>query len=274
MLSQEEKFSVCQLWLQRGFRLLPIQPNSKYLIAGFGEHKKQIVDTVQAEEMLELFPSCNLAVLRDKKKTILDFDEPMLYCSWVEEHPEEAKTYTERTPRNGAHVFADGPAPAGLIWRKGIEEKKICLIYPSVVNDKAYIQGDGEILKITSTDFFSGLSEPGTRTAYVLKCDQLKRDRIPYGSSSVIEQIKHRFTIEYVFLLYKPGTDLSGKTPFISVLCPFHPDHHASMFLDLQRQLFKCHACDAHGDVINLYAMFEKITVREAIARMSKMLHG
>lgn len=274
-----EKLNVCKWWLMRGWRLLPAQPNSKYLIAGFGEHKNHIVNIVQAEEVLDRFPSCNLAVLRGQEKTILDFDDVTLYESWVAHHPDESVTYTERTPRGGAHVFADCPTPNGLIWMPGVESKKICLIYPSVVDGKQYSRGDYEILTIDEVDFFSGLSLPGTRTAYILKHAVKKKERMPYGSSSVIEQIKHHFTVEDVYARYRPAShDFISKTRekdmYLGVLCPFHDDHKPSLTLDLSRQLYSCFSCGAHGDVINLYMFFENLPLREAIAKMAKELQG
>ena len=35
-------------------------------------------------------------------------------------------------------------------------------------------------------------------------------------------------------------------------LCPFHDDHHASLSFSLRRNTFRCFACGAHGNVIDL----------------------
>lgn len=271
---QQEKLKACEWWLYRGFALLPVQPNKKFLVQGYGEHKKKITNSIEAQEMIEKYPLANLAVLGDKQKIILDFDCVELYDDWKSKHPTAASTYTERTPRGGAHVFAYGPHPYGMIFVPGVELKKICVVYPSVVGDVQYTRGDGEIIEADKDSFFSSLSKPGTKSAYVLEVERKQRERLPYGSSTLIEQIKRSHDILQVYALYRAEFKADKKTPYYTVLCPFHEDHKPSMFLDGVRQLFKCHACGAHGDVINLYAHFQHISVREAIARMGAALRA
>lgn len=268
---QEEKYNACRWWLDRGFALLPVQPNKKFLVAGYGEHKKKIVTICEAEQMMQTYPLANLAVLGDKGKIILDFDIPKVYDDWRELHPIASTTYTERTPRGGAHVFAYGGQPFGMIWKEGVESKKICVVYPSTVEDKPYTRGAGEIIEATS-DIFTALSKVGTRSAYVLEIERQRRERKPYRSNDLIEQIKANNNILHVFNVYKSGNPIDESYPYHTVRCVFHDDHNPSMSLDAIRQKYNCFACGAHGDVINLYAHFQRITVREAIARMARSL--
>lgn len=277
MSDQEEKINICKWWLDRGFSLLPVQPGTKYLFAGYGESadKKKIVTIEQAREIVGKFPSANLAVLCDDRQFILDFDKPELYTCWADKHPDYVTTYTERTPRTGAHVFLVGSAPAGHILLDGVEIKKRCLIYPSVVDGKAYTRGEGEIIEAGNDCFFS-LSKPGTKTAYVLQIEQADRARKQkhYASDSIVEQIKQANRIEHVFEVYRPGTKFDSNSQFVSVVCPFHKDHKPSMFINLQGQYFKCHACGKSGDVITLYALFEGISNGEAIGRLARRLQA
>lgn len=274
---QEQKIEVCKWWLDRGFALLPIQPNTKFLFAGYGESadKKKIVTIEQAMEIVRKFPSANLAVLCDDRQFILDFDKPDLYTCWADKHPDYAKTFTERTPRTGAHVFLVGSAPAGLILLDGVEIKKRCLVYPSVVDGKAYTRGAGDIIEADNDCFFP-LSKPGTKSAYVLQIEHADRARKQkrHDSNSIVEQIKQANRIEHVFSVYRPGTKFDSNSPFVSVLCPWHKDHKPSMFINLQGQYFKCHACGASGDVITLYSLFEGITNGEAIGRLARALRS
>ena len=270
---QEEKNNICKWWLARGFALLPVQPNKKYLVQGYGEHKKKIVTSIEAQEMIEKYPGANLAVLGHGGTSILDFDIPSVYADWKEHHA-QIETYTERTPRDGAHVFAFASAPSGLILIDGVELKKICLVYPSIVDGKPYTRGVGEIVE-AGTLFFSALSKPGTKTAYVLDIEQRqKHERMPYGKKSLIDEIKQAHDILNVYALYRPDFKPERHVPYYSVCCPFHEDHKPSMYLDGVRQIYKCHACGARGDVINLYAHFEKISLHEAIARMAVNFRG
>lgn len=269
----EEKFNICKWWLARGFALLPVQPNKKYLVQGYGEHKKKIVTTIEARELIEKYPSANLAVFGHGGTIILDFDSPELYNVWKSSHAEMSNTYTERTPRGGAHVFLFGSAPGGLILNDGVELKKICLVCPSTIGADQYTRGAGEIIE--ANEFvFSSLSKPGTKSGYVLSIEERKRERMPYGKSGLVDQIKQSHDILQVFALYRPEFKPEKRLPYYTVICPFHEDHKPSMYLDGVRQLYKCHACGARGDVINLYAHFEKISTREAIARMAVSLRA
>ena len=47
-------------------------------------------------------------------------------------------------------------------------------------------------------------------------------------------------------------------------LCPFHDDHHASLSFCVRRNTFRCFACDAHGDVIDLVMRFLNKTFTDA----------
>jgi DNA primase len=270
---QQEKFRICEWWLYRGFALLPVQRNKKFLFQGYGEHKKKISTSAEAQELIEKYPLANIAVLGDKDKIILDFDETGLYDRWANEHPEMSKTYTERTPGGGAHVFAYGPHPYGMIWVHGVELKNICVVYPSVADDKPYARGAGEIIKADEF-IFSSLSKIGTPTAYLLNIQRKRQERKPYSSATVIEQIKAHYDIHHVYKLYRPEWEKFKDLNEQTVKCPFHEDHHASMYLNNRLGVYKCHACGAHGDVINLYAHFENITNREAIDRMKRSLQA
>lgn len=48
-------------------------------------------------------------------------------------------------------------------------------------------------------------------------------------------------------------------------LCPFHDDHKPSMAVSPQKQIFKCWACGAGGDVIKFVQMLQRVDFREAL---------
>lgn len=273
MLSgQEEKFKVCKWWLARGFALLPIQPNSKYLFAGYGEHQKKITTTEQAAEIIRKFPLANIAVLGHGGVIILDFDNPELYMLWCDRHPEYRDTYTEKTPgSDGAHVFAFGHTPSGLVLVPGIEIKKRCLVYPSIVDGRSYTRGAGEIFEAKSDIFFS-LSKPGTPTASLLhRIERSQVVRQQQTRGSLIEQIKADNDLLHVFSVYVPDIKFSIKGNVASARCPFHKGRSStSMFVLLDKKYYQCEGCGEHGDVINLYAHFEGISNQEAVARLSR----
>jgi DNA primase len=58
--------------------------------------------------------------------------------------------------------------------------------------------------------------------------------------------------------------------------CPLHDDHEPSFSIDSKNGTWRCFSsgCCGHagGDVINLYALANKITIGEAIRQLAKVL--
>lgn len=56
-------------------------------------------------------------------------------------------------------------------------------------------------------------------------------------------------------------------------LCPFHDDHSPSMNVSPSKQIFKCFACGAGGDVFKFVQMRENLTFPQAIERLAERAH-
>lgn len=54
-------------------------------------------------------------------------------------------------------------------------------------------------------------------------------------------------------------------------VCPFHDDHHPSMSISKERQLFKCFSCGAGGNAITFVQRFEKISYPEAVKKVAEL---
>ena len=63
--------------------------------------------------------------------------------------------------------------------------------------------------------------------------------------------------------LVKKGREMVG-------VCPFHEDHRPSMYVNNVKQIFKCFACGAGGDVFKFIQMRENLTFPQAIERLAK----
>jgi len=63
--------------------------------------------------------------------------------------------------------------------------------------------------------------------------------------------------------LKKKGKEVVG-------LCPFHDDHRPSMYVNPVKQIFKCFACGAGGDVFKFVQMREGLTFPQAIQRLGE----
>ena len=53
-------------------------------------------------------------------------------------------------------------------------------------------------------------------------------------------------------------------------LCPFHDDHKPSMNVNTSKQIFKCFACGAGGDVLRFIQMREGLTFSQAVERLAE----
>ncbi|MBN1392300.1 MAG: DNA primase, partial [Sedimentisphaerales bacterium] len=63
--------------------------------------------------------------------------------------------------------------------------------------------------------------------------------------------------------LVKKGREMVG-------LCPFHEDHRPSMNVNGVKQIFKCFACGAGGDVFKFVQMRENLSFSQAIERLAE----
>ncbi len=64
-------------------------------------------------------------------------------------------------------------------------------------------------------------------------------------------------------MLKKKGREMVG-------LCPFHDDHRPSLNVNTTKQIFKCFACGAGGDVFKFVQMRENLTFPQAIERLAE----
>ena len=85
--------------------------------------------------------------------------------------------------------------------------------------------------------------------------------------NSVINQVQQANDIADVIgehiNLVKKGGEMVG-------LCPFHEDHRASLYVSSVKQIFKCFACGAGGDVFKFVQMRENLTFPQAIERLAE----
>lgn len=270
---QFEKLNICEWWLDRGFYILPVQPNSKHLQKGFGEYQRKLSDLGMCQIFFDK-PSSrqnpNIAVVAFHA-AILDFDRPDVYDRWAMENPTIARTYSERTPRGGFHVFANCDYPVGVKLIQGVELKRVCVVSPSVLDGVQYERGSGEILNVDANDLFRGLTVAGSPTVHRLQTDL--KNNIP-SSDSLIGKIKQKYDLASMFLQYLPDLKIAKHHRFISICCPWHDDARPSMFIDQELGFYRCFACGERGDVINAVARFEGIDNRAAIRKLAAGLGG
>jgi len=65
--------------------------------------------------------------------------------------------------------------------------------------------------------------------------------------------------------LVKKGREMVG-------LCPFHEDHRPSLNVNPTKQIFKCFACGAGGDVFKFLQMRENLTFAQSVERLAQRI--
>lgn len=81
-----------------------------------------------------------------------------------------------------------------------------------------------------------------------------------------VQNLKDKFAIDQVIGKYI-NLEYRGRKAFGS--CPFHEDAHASLQVDLQRQVYTCFACGERGDVISFIRKIEHCSFNEAVLRLT-----
>src|SRR5690606_6281540 len=81
-----------------------------------------------------------------------------------------------------------------------------------------------------------------------------------------IPEIKQLLSLSAVLQHY----NLTPKNNML--LCPFHQATTASFQLHPEKNLYKCHACGATGDVIQSVQDYEKLSKHEAIQKCKALL--
>lgn len=87
-------------------------------------------------------------------------------------------------------------------------------------------------------------------------------------SEDKINEIRSHSDIVEVISKYVPLTK-KGKNYVCN--CPFHDDHDPSLTISQDKQIFKCFACGAGGNVFNFVSRFENISFVESVIEVAKI---
>ena len=255
-------FIVAHLWQLKGWQVVPVQPNSKRLVATYGIYLNKADSGVKVNFWFQE-RGVNLAVVPPwDKGIILDFDQVEVYSQFCDRWPEMAASYTESTPRGGMHIFlgTSTPIPRGLVLRPGIEVKQIALVYPSKVEGRYYqIEVPGEILTFPVLDALQPfIATEGNKVPDQIKVRKMGRPVGEYWHENedptFITDLKARWPILDYLSHFEPGLVLRGQGRWLTGRCPWHDDKHPSLWVDCERNLWGCHGCGAHGDILNWHA--------------------
>lgn len=90
--------------------------------------------------------------------------------------------------------------------------------------------------------------------------------RIP---EEVVRDIRAKAKIEDVIGHY---LDVEKKGRNYVALCPFHDDHDPSLSISVDKQVFKCFACGAAGDVFGFVQKYEQVDYPTAIRKVAELI--
>ncbi len=90
---------------------------------------------------------------------------------------------------------------------------------------------------------------------------------MPRISDEKIQEIRAKADIVSVVGQYIP---LIKKGKNYVALCPFHDDHNPSLSISTDKQIYKCFACQAGGNVFTFVSQFEKISFIDAVVKVAK----
>lgn len=264
----QKQYKVALTWLFRGVPLVPLQPRSKIIVASFGPCSKHIT-TEDAAWFWFHERQCNLALVTGNGLVVLDFDRREDYDAWRASCLGLSETYTELTPR-GAHVFLAGESASGNL-AGGIEVKgrdAVVMSSPSIHPsgfEYRPIDKDAAILPVRGD--FPLLSESPKP-----KPQAMSKASMPSNSEGkdTLTRIKAAFPV--LDLAQSLTRIKSSNGRWWHGRCPFHDDKRPSFWVDAERGLWGCHACNVRGDVINLYAMHHGSSVQDAIKAMAAVL--
>jgi hypothetical protein len=274
-IKSDERFKDAGLmWIDQGGALLPIQPRSKRLVAGYGPYRKSITERLEILEWWsgrQSYP--NMAVLGGPDHGgifILDFDLISVYDQWKQSANGLQNTYHEFTPNNGRHVFFRVGLgwPVGVDLVKGVELKTVCIVAPSIhPNGGEYqaINPGSEIISLD--DWRSPLFSLSVSGRIDLQQWEKGRDVLPNMESSLVGRVKTEWEILTYFGKFLPDVGLKGRGRWRSGRCPLpdHEDKHPSFAVNIDTGFWVCHGCQRKGDVINLHMYLYGLTLREAL---------
>lgn len=255
-------------WLDLGCSLVPLQPNSKHIIAGFGSYGDQVTDLAGARFWFGE-RSCNLGLVCGAGVVVLDFDDVAGYEQWRVEVGDLAQSYTERT-RRGYHVFFSGSGGSGRVG--GIEvlgAGRVVALAPSTVRGFEYrpVAECGDVLLELPGQFSLLSASRGVVT------DGTTDEEKSGGDADTVTRIKAAYDI--LAMARNAGAiglhSRDGR--WFHAFCPFHSDvQKRSFWVDIKRGLWGCYSCDVRGDLINLYSRWRGLGVTDAINELAKEL--
>ncbi len=257
-----DRFERARWWLSLGAALVPLQPRSKYIVAGWGPGLRRISDESTARAWF-LDRACNVGLVLDGF-VCADFDQAQAFESWCAGVGVDVSTLVEATAR-GVHVY--WRAGEGLRGGAGegceFKASGVVTVAPSVHQSGAVyrVLSDAPVATLMAEDaarLFPFTSKAVTGDGLMR---EEKRRAVVRGVAAglgLVARIKDAWHVEDEAVA--AGVDLRpGRGAVLVGCCPFHSDEQPSLWVNVERQRWGCYSphCptnaggEAAHDVIN-----------------------
>lgn len=249
-------------WLDLGFSLVPLQPNSKHHVRGFGAYLERITSADGARYWFGE-RRCNLGLVCGGRLVCLDFDNQAAY----DQVGASIESLTEKT-RRGYHV---------LVYSDQVKR-------PCRVSESFEVKAGGAVVAV-SPSVVAGVRYQVVKPLPVVAFDlsaclpslsflseSKKRLEGKSASGDVVSKCKRALDILQVAQELQAARGLPvllerrGRPAWWGGLCPFHNERRPSYFVNIERGFYLCRSCGARGDVLNLYQVLHGLgSVQEVI---------
>lgn len=277
-------------WQSEGVAVCPAQPKAKEVLYRWRQLE---ADPPTSKQIQSWFGSgvMNLAlVCGTGGLLVLDFDQAAAVEAWQLKAGELANTYTEQTGR-GWHLFYKVDEPITRRFLCGVEVLglgHLCLAAPSIHPGGAvYSSPDAlqPIRRTTQEILFSLLSEiPVTDQALGSAAQSLSKAKLParvgnvknsdIAGGDLITRIKAAIPVLAFAMSLTELRESGGAGRYWVGKCPFHNDDKPSFWVDQVKNIWGCYspscAGNKGGDILNLYALANNITVTESIRQLAR----
>ncbi len=270
-------------FLRSGIAVIPVLPGTKKPFVRWRRYEMQLPTEHDLARWFAPGRAMNAAVVCGwQGLTVLDFDAPPRYVSWLAwtatagetARRVAVETYRVKTSR-GMHVYLfvdETPRCGHFKWGDIKGRGGYVLIPPSVHPSGAVYQAVDDaapILRVHSlAEVVPDAPEPPPPPPLPLTAVAPMSSLWPMTRA---EEVRAAIPI----ISYFPGAKATGSNGrWMMARCPWHDDRHESLWIDSERGICKCYAgCTPKPlDVIGVYARLQGISYRQALRELHRRI--
>lgn len=257
-------------YLNHGLAPIPLWPDRRKnpRLTSFTEYLTRLPTEHEWRRWAHRWPDSNIGLITGywKNYVCLDFDDLLTFDVWAKAVWEQPATWIITTGR-GVHVWYQTrcePGVSRIYTKDGLEvllraKGGYCIVPPSIHHTGKPYRTACNVLPVIIDDLSYIL--PGWQEKKTVQGESTAERR------HVINPVKVK--IEDLVPAVAPHPNTRGAW---LASCPFHDDNKPSAWINIDEQRFGCNACwpGLWWDVVNVYAMIEKISNGQAFSLLQK----